>query len=508
MLEAALFESIAEDSPDGIVLVGPDRRIRFWNRTAEAMFGYSRTGALGESLHELLLQGGGDERAAHDVQAELPAVHTEGDSFDAVARCADGALLYVNVASRRLSDGEGTPIGEVYNLADVTQLRTRRDSQLLDARFRELLDSMPDAIVVVNEIGRVALVNRQAVAMFGYSARDLVGAPLETMLPERFRAGHGRHRERYMSKPHPRPMGQGLELYGRRKNGEEFPVEISLSPLRTDMGLFGLSAIRDISERRRVERALEEKNIELEQANRAKDRFLATMSHELRTPLNAIIGFTGILLMHLPGPLTLDQEKQLSMVQASGKHLLSLINDLLDLAKIDSGGMQINLVPLNCSALVEEVVTTLRPAASGKGIELRIRQPAAPVFVQGDRRALQQILINLTNNAIKFTERGHVEVFIQPERRAEGEETVLVGVADTGIGMSPEDVGQLFQAFTQVGNLAQRSRIEGTGLGLYLCRKLAELHGSTIGVTSQLGAGSRFWLTLRAIAEPGEAAAA
>jgi PAS domain S-box-containing protein len=491
MLDAALFELIAEDSSDGIVLVGPDRRIRFWNRTAEVMFGHDRSSAVGKRLDEMLWEsdGGAGERPS---EPEVSLATGGGSSFDTVARCSDGSLLYINVAYRTLHDGEGALIGDVYNLADVTQLRTRRDARLLDARFRELLDSMPDAIVVVNEIGRIALVNRQAEVMFGYGAREIVGAPLETMLPERFRPGHGRHRERYMNKPHTRPMGQGLDLFGQRKSGQEFPVEISLSPLRTDVGLFGLSAIRDISERRRVERALEEKNVELERANRAKDHFLATMSHELRTPLNAIIGFTGILLMHLPGPLTSDQEKQLGMVQSSGKHLLSLINDLLDLAKIDSGGMQVNLVAINCGALTEDVVTTLRPAAAVKGLELRTALPPQPVFVKADRRALQQILINLANNAIKFTERGHVEVFVRP---VEGD-SVLIGVGDTGVGMSAQDQSQLFQAFTQVGNPAQRLRIEGTGLGLYMCRKLAELHASTIHVASELGKGSSFWLAL------------
>jgi PAS domain S-box-containing protein len=496
MLDAALFETIAEDSPGGIVLVGEDGRIRFWNRTAEGMFGHSREAAIGQRLQELLLpQGHG---GALSGKAQGGAISGDATTFDTVARCADGSLLYVSVASRPLHGPDGGAAGEVYNLADVTLLRTRRDAQLLEARFRDLLDSMPDAVIVVNEIGRVGFVNRQAEAMFGYGSQELVGMPLETMMPERFRAGHGRHRERYMSQPHTRPMGQGLELYGQRKNGEQFPVEISLSPLRTDLGMFGLSAIRDITERRRVEKALEEKNVELERANRAKDRFLATMSHELRTPLNAIIGFTGILLMRLPGPLTTDQEKQLAMVQSSGKHLLSLINDLLDLAKIDSGGMQVNLVPVDCVALAEEVVTSLRPAAGAKRLDLRMEVPDGPVTAWADRRALQQILINLTNNAIKFTEQGQVDLFVRPDAGQDGDGRIVLGVSDTGVGMTQDEMAQLFQAFTQVGHANQRASVEGTGLGLHLCRKFAELHGTAIEVESEPGVGSRFWLALQA----------
>jgi signal transduction histidine kinase len=254
-----------------------------------------------------------------------------------------------------------------------------------------------------------------------------------------------------------------------------------------------MSAIRDISERKRFERTLQEKNLELERASRAKDRFLATMSHELRTPLNAIIGFTGLMLMKLPGPLTADQEKQLGLVQSSGKHLLSLINDLLDLAKIESGNVELNLEPVDCRPVVEEVVQTLRPQALAKGLQIGIDWPDAPVIARADRRALQQILLNLANNAVKFTLQGRVTLRARSDGDGPSREVALA-VEDSGPGISPEDQRRLFQAFTQVGD--PRRRVEGTGLGLHLSLKLAELMNGRIDVRSAPGEGSRFTLRL------------
>jgi PAS domain S-box-containing protein len=252
---------------------------------------------------------------------------------------------------------------------------------------------------------------------------------------------------------------------------------------------------RDVTERHRFERALQEKNVELANANQAKDRFLATMSHELRTPMNAIIGFTGTLLMKLPGPLNAEQNKQLSTIQSSARHLLSLINDLLDLAKIDAGKVELHLEPTDCKAVVEDVVTTLRPRAEDKGLALRVTLPDQALTISADRRALSQIIINLANNAIKFTERGSVHLKVSPGE-ANGRRMVEFSVEDTGIGILPEDQLKLFAAFAQVDAQARRSR-EGTGLGLHLSQKLAELLGGKITFRSEYGKGSTFTLALK-----------
>jgi signal transduction histidine kinase len=234
-------------------------------------------------------------------------------------------------------------------------------------------------------------------------------------------------------------------------------------------------------------------NAELASANRAKDRFLATMSHELRTPLNAIMGFTGTLLMKLPGPLTLDQDKQLRTIQSSSRHLLSLINDLLDLAKIESGKVQVKIEPVPCQILLEEVANSLRPQAESKGLRLELSAPETGVVVLADRRALKQILINLTNNAIKFTEHGFVRLELM-ERRDHGA-CAEISVTDTGVGIAREDQARLFQAFARVETERTRS-LEGAGLGLHLSQRLAALLEAKITLDSEPGRGSRFALVL------------
>jgi two-component system, sensor histidine kinase and response regulator len=219
------------------------------------------------------------------------------------------------------------------------------------------------------------------------------------------------------------------------------------------------------------------------------------MSHELRTPLNAILGFTGTLLMGLPGPLNDEQSTQLRTVQRSGRHLLSLINDLLDLARIESGKLELKIEPIDCRDLLEDVAVGLRPLAEEKGITLEVLDAEDGLELSSDRRALSQILINLANNAIKFTDQGSVRLELSRQHDDEASVTRF-GVIDTGCGIRPEDRERLFAAFEQIGGPDARP-YEGTGLGLYICQTLAPFLGGAITFESVLGAGSTFALEIR-----------
>ena len=492
-MEEGTLALMASESPDALVLMTTQGRVLQWSRGAQSIFGYGDDEARGLLLNDLVVP---MDYAAEQQRRLAETLANGRGTYESVRHRKDGSLLYVDVTTRLLD----APDGSVLILSaekDVTYIKVLRDAKLMEARFRDLLESTPDGIVMANPTGHIVIANSQAERLFGYEEGELRGCSVDMLLPERFRRAHVGHRSSYFLQPRKRSMGSGLDLSGLRKDGSEFPVEISLSPLRTEDSAFVMSAIRDISERKRFEKALQEKNLELAGASQAKDRFLAGMSHELRTPLNAIIGFTGTLLMKLPGPLNDEQHKQLRTVQSSARHLLALINDLLDVSKIEAGKVELTVETVDCNALLGEVAETLRTQAHDKGLALTVHAPESPVLLRTDRRALSQIVLNLVGNAIKFTERGGVQLTLGAAggSNGAGEGGAEIHVADSGIGIPLAEQDKLFGAFTRL-NGARPDAPEGTGLGLHLSQKLAELLGGRIVFRSESGKGSTFSLIL------------
>ena len=350
---------------------------------------------------------------------------------------------------------------------------------------RSVLDSLPDAILIIDSSGNILFANHQVEALFGFGSAEIVGGPIEMLLPERFRHRHVGHRKDYAGNVRVRPMGAGFDLFATRKDGSEFPVEISLSPITLGGDVLVAAAIRDVTDRKQVEQAFKEARQDADRANLGKSRFLATASHDLRQPLQALSLLNGALRRMV----TDDESREVVEQQHLAVDAMSrLINAFLDISKLESGAIKPELKAFELGPLFEELRREFAGMASSKGLRFSTDSPRE--FVHSDPALIGQVLRNLVSNAIKYTRAGSVE--LRCENRGP---TLRIEIRDSGVGIAADQLPHIFEEFYQVGVSPNSSR-EGYGLGLSIVQRIARLLDMKVEVKSVPGAGSEFSVEL------------
>ena len=469
------WQDVLDTAPDAMLLVGPEGRIGMTNRQLESMFGYERGELIGRRV-EALVPERYRERHRHHRKSFMgdPRLRPMGHALELHGVRKDGSEFSVEISLSPIEQEVGTIVSVA--VRDVTERRQAAD------QFRALLDTAPDAMVIVGSDGRIRLVNRQLEAMFGYEREELIGQPVETLVPERLRDVHGEHRAAYAASPRVRQMGHGRDLAGRRADGAEFPVEISLSPLDTPQGTLVSAAIRDATDRVEAERRLRELDI-------LKDELLSVVSHELRTPLTAISGFAKLLLARGDAIESGDRTDMLGRIARNASEMDLLVGQLLDLSRLDAGHVAVQPMHLGLREAALACVRSLATEVAAR-VEVDVDDD---VHVWADPHALERVLANLVTNAVKFSPPDSP---VRVSVAATAADEVTVAVRDEGVGIPLEEQDKVFDRFYQLGT-NERGPRHGTGIGLSIVRRYVELLGGRVWVDSEPGRGSTFSFTLR-----------
>ena len=476
LLQASSEATVVADANGGIVFV---------NREAEILFGYSADEMLGQKIEILMPK---THRKKHLQQRsaykKAPRARPIVAGLDLHGRRKNGEHFRAEISLTPVETDAGLLVASV-----IREINATNESE---AYFRTLLESAPDAMIIADEDGKIAIVNAQAERMFGYDRKELLGQHVESLLPERFHNSHIGHRKTFAENPTVRPMGSGLNLFGKRKEGSEFPVEISLSPVATASGMFVSTVIRDVTRRKLLEQQIIDARTAAERANKANSAFLAAASHDLRQPVQALSLLNGALRR------TVKSERALVMIENQEHSLTAmtnLLNSLLDISRLDAGAVKPDFEDFPMQRLIDRLSAEFTRQASQKGLDFTSGN--CEVTVRSDPNLLSEIIHNLVGNAIRYTDKGKVEL-----KCVERDGKCYLEVEDTGVGISKDEQEAIFKEFHQVRTPGGSK--EGFGLGLAIVRRLADLLGHEIDVESDPGKGSCFTVSMPAIGPGGE----
>ena len=448
-----------------------------------------------ERFNNLLEQGKVDSIGASSIDWLGVPLKMYGRTFGAL-------VVQTYTAENRYREEEKNILEYVSNqiamaIQRVKSIETLKESE---SKFRAVTQSASDAIVSINEKGKIFFWNKSAETMFGFSNEEIIGKSLQLIIPDRFWQSHEDGLKRFRETREPKVIGKIVELIGRKKDGTEFPIELSISNWDMKGKICYSGIIRDITERKQIERAMYQAKLEAEKAASAKAEFLANMSHEIRTPMNGVIGMTGLLL---DTKLNAEQHEYAETIRASGDALLTIINDILDFSKMESGKLVLETQSFYLRDCIEDAFDFLSSKAAEKDLEIAyLFETNVPEVISSDITRLRQILINLVGNALKFTNKGEITVTVNAEETGDDKYRIHFAVKDTGIGIPEDKIETLFKSFSQADSSTTR-KFGGTGLGLAISKHLSEIMGGRIWVESEAGKGSVFHFTI--LAELGKA---